>query len=381
MTPAESPRFSADVTVFADSLRFSAPPADRDTMKGLSLALIAAMVPVAVFAEIPRDKKWSVMVLAHPNAKMLAGVDWKKVISSPLGPVLLRQVELGGHPLFSFLESIDGIERLLISTPGEHPSGRKPLLVVADGSFALAKIRKMAAADGAITRRFNNVEMLVPPGATNDDLHFALLDGNTILFGDGSSVKGAIDRWQRPGNWAGRNPVYGRAENLGLTQDLWAAIDEPARSLASLGLAGTPLAEDVERIEAAFQVGETLATQITIRAATEESAQTLATGLPALLQLAAVQFDNQPYLTQVAKKLKVARDKRLLTMSASLEAKLLDRSFAELRTPAEVPATVQGPPLPETKPAPTPPIPVVTSTRRVIKITGAEGGYREILVK
>lgn len=37
----------------------------------------------------------------------------------------------------------------------------------------------MAKADGAVSRRFNDVELLVPPDATNADLHFALLDGQT----------------------------------------------------------------------------------------------------------------------------------------------------------------------------------------------------------
>lgn len=320
------------------------------------------------------------MVLAHPNAKMLAGMDWKKMIASPLGPVLMRQVRLGGHPLFSFLESIEGIDRLLISTPGEHSSGRKPLLVVADGGFGLAKIRKMALADGAIVRRFNGVEMLVPPGASNDDLHFALLNGNTILFGDGSSVKGAIERWQRPGNWAGRNPVYGRAETLGLTEDLWAIIEAPASSLRSLGLEGTPLAEEVERIEAAFQSGDTLGARIEIRAASEESAQTLATGVPALLQLAALEFTHQPYLSQISRQLKVTRDKKSLTMTASLEARLLDRGFAELRAGPAAGQAMVARPAAETKPAPPPPFQVVTSSRRVIRIIGAEGGDREIPV-
>ena len=61
--------------------------------------------------------------------------------------------------------------------------------MVVEGAFVLSKIRKMATADGAISRRYNNVELLVPPGATNDDLHFALLDGNAVdVVRDGENL-------------------------------------------------------------------------------------------------------------------------------------------------------------------------------------------------
>lgn len=345
------------------------------------------MLPLTTLAEIPRDKKWSVLSLAHPNAKMLIGVDWQKAIASPLAPVLVKQVHLGGHPLLTFLESIDGVERLLVSSPGEK-AGRKPLLVVADGRFLLSKIRASAVSDGAVTRRYNGVEMLVPPDATNDDLHFALLDGNTILFGDGLSVKGAIDRWQRPGNWYGRNPLFPRAEALSAAQDIWAAVEDPAMSLASLGLQGTALAEDVEQIDLGIRTGETMEAQLTIRAVNEESIQTLAGGLPALLQMAALTYADQPYLSQVAKRLKVTRDRQYLRMGVALEAKLLDQSLAELRHSGTPQTLAAGPPVQTPMPSqavaaiaqkPVPaPVSLAAAPRRVIKIIGAEGGDREI---
>src|SRR5262249_58426461 len=132
---------------------------------------------------------------------------------------ILKQVQQGGHPLFGFLEAIDNVDRLLVSSPGTIEGRKRPLLVVGEGRFSLPKIRAMAAADGAVPRRYNDAELLVPPRATVDHLHFALLDGNTILLGDGISVKGAIDRWQRMDAPLERDSILLRAASVSTAQE------------------------------------------------------------------------------------------------------------------------------------------------------------------
>jgi len=247
----------------------------------------------------------------------------------------------------------------------------------------------MAKSDGALSRKYNDVELLVPPNATNADLHFALLDGQTILFGDGTSVKGAIDRWQKADAMHDRNPLFFRAVTLSTTQDIWAVVQDPSDSLSSLGINASTLSDQVENVELGISVSQTLNAALTIKATSAEGAETLATGLPALLQLAALTYSHQPALTQLAKRLKVASESNLVKMGFSMDSKLIEQSINELRasaTSTEVAETsrlsVPGPG-PLSSPAAAEAglsIPVPLGPR-VIRIVGMDEGIREIPIR
>jgi hypothetical protein len=77
--------------------------------------------------------RWSIFPLAHPGARLLLGVDWRRALASPLGPVLLKQVRLGGHPLLGFLESIDNVDRILVSSEGIVEGARSRVVVGGGG--------------------------------------------------------------------------------------------------------------------------------------------------------------------------------------------------------------------------------------------------------
>jgi hypothetical protein len=346
-------------------------------MRWSVVAYIIMLLPLIAVAQTARPSKWTLLPLAHPDAKLLLGIDWRRVKESPLGPIVLKQVQQGGHPLLGFLESIENVDRLLVSSSGSVNGAKAPLLVIGEGRFALPKIRAMAKADGAVSRKYNDVELLVPPNATNADLHFALVDGSTILVGDGTSVKGAIDRWLRADTADDRNPLFFRATTLATTQEIWAAVTEPSTSLSSLGISSSPIAEQIKSLELGLLLGQTLSATLWINAASEEAADTLATGLPALLQLAALQYSDQPSLTQLAKRLKVISDKGFVKMAVTIDGKLFEQSMSELRAAA-------APPVTRAVAAPVathqPPIaaPVVPTGPRVVRIVGMDEGVKEI---
>jgi hypothetical protein len=357
-------------------------------MRWCLLALLM-MLPLIAASQTARVAKWTILPLAHPEARLLIGLDWRRVQDSPLGPLVLQQVKKGGHPLLGFLDSIENIDKILVSSPGGE-TGRSPLLVVGEGRFSLTKIRAMAKADGAVSRRYNDVELLVPPDATPFDLHFALLDGQTILFGDGSSVKGAIDRWQRADSLSDRNPLFFRAVTLSTTQEIWALVEKPAESLASLGIPESDLAAQIEHLELGVSVSDMMNANFTIQTANPEAAETLGTGLPALLQLAAVNYSHQPSLTQVARRLKVVTENTRVKMGFSIDGKLLDQSLNELRAAAAPPLVTETNPVSAeqqqasmaaaagTPAALTVPNHPSQPVRRVVRIVGMEDGVKEI---
>src|SRR5215510_13416622 len=150
-------------------------------LKALALCFTIGGAYMTAAEQNPKTARWTTFPLAHPDARLLIGLDWRRIVESGLGPAMVRQVQLGGHPLLGFLDSIENLDRMLVSSPGSEDGGRAPLLVIGEGRFSLAKIRSMAKGDGAISRRYNDVELLVPPNAGALDLHFALLDAQTVL--------------------------------------------------------------------------------------------------------------------------------------------------------------------------------------------------------
>lgn len=354
-------------------------------MRWLLISLLLGVLPLIAMQQPVRSVRWNIFPLAHPDAKLLIGVDWRKVLESPIGPTLLKQVRMGGHPLLGFLESIDNVDRLLVSSPGSE-DGSRSLLVVGEGRFSLSKVRNMAKVDGAISKRYNDVELLVPPGASNADLHFALVDSQTILFGDGTSVKAAIDRWQHQDGNHLKNPQIAKAVALAATQEIWAVVDSPSETLPSIGMGDSELAQQVEMLELGISTTQNLSAHITVKAISEESVQALSTGLPALLQLAALHYSDQPFLTQVARRLKIVTEKTYMKMGITLDAKLFEQSIAELRAaavpePQKTMATAAsasaslGQPMPSTPAALTI---VRPPARRTIQIIGEDGAMREI---
>lgn len=328
----------------------------------------------------PRPARWTIFPLAHPDAKLLIGLDWRRIVDSPLGPAVLRQVQQGGHPLLGFLESIENLDRMLVSSPGSDDGGRSPLLVVGEGRFSLGKIRAQAKADGAVSKRYNDIELLVPPHAGNLDLHFALLDSQTVLFGDGTSVKQAIDRWQRGEAGQERNASFSRALTLSTTQHAWAVIQEPGDSLSSLGIAGSTLAEQTESMEIGMSFSQTLSATLWVKANSEEAARTLSTGLPALLQLAAITYQNQPSLREFARRMKVVTEQNYLKMGFSIDSKLMEQSLNELRAAAQPKPVPQRAQRLEAPTAAQLEIPArsITSVRKVVRIVGMDEGVKEI---
>jgi hypothetical protein len=103
----------------------------------------------------------------------------------------------------------------------------------------------------------------------------------------------------------------------------------------------------------------------------------LSTGLPALLQLAALQYSNQPSLAQLARRLKVINDKGFVKMAVTIDSKLFEQSMTELRAAATPPPT-RAMAAPSTTPQPAITAPPAPSGPRVVRIVGMDDGVKEI---
>ena len=143
---------------------------------------------------------------APDEPAMLIGVDWRQASQSNLAGLI------GGAA--ASLDFAEEITNLLVAV--EPGAGNSRFLATASGRFNLAKLRRMAATDGAKATRYRGVEVFSAAGTD-----VAVLDGWILLVGDTASVRAALDR----GNAATprESPLWRRAAELSTTYAIWIA--------------------------------------------------------------------------------------------------------------------------------------------------------------
>ncbi len=314
----------------------------------------------------------------HPEARLLAGVQWRKVMQSGLqklasGPLGENfRMELGG------VEFADEVEFLLLSSPGkaQAASGQgAPFLVAMTGRFDLAKLRNAAALQGAVSRPYKTAELLLAPQSGDDGVDVAVLSARLLLAGDRTSLMAALDG---PGTDPARiNPLVGNARALAARRDIWLVAASPA------DFAGQqPMLAEVENIEGGIALRDGLLAEVSLQTGSEESAKKLAGGLGGLLALASLQQEPLPAL---AKSVQIKPEGAWVRAKLSVEGRAFEQALSSalaqgeqhqlsdwVRPAGTTPEVTLARLEPAVKTvAPPPP-------KKVIRIVGLEDGPREI---
>jgi hypothetical protein len=282
---------------------------------------------------------------APAEPAMLIGVDWRQASQSNLAGLIG-----GAAASIDFAEEITNL--LVAVEPG---AGNSRFLATASGRFNLAKLRRMAATDGAKAARYRGVEVFSAGGAD-----VAVLDGWILLVGDTASVRAALDR----GNAATprESPLWRRAAELSSTYSIWIA----SSSLGALQPAEPSPLAGVRSFDGGIALNRGLEMAFDLVAASEESAVAIesmlrgAAGSPALRDLAVgregvdVRFTASLDTAQMETGLKA-----MLAGGASRRASLMDW-------------VVSGAPPTQTVAQAAPP-----PQKRVIRIVGLDEGTRE----
>ena len=246
----------------------------------LVLSVTAQTVPPTV--GMPRA--WR---LAHPDAAVLLGVDIRSIRQSAAGRSLdksLNQASMGmmSLPALQFLRDIDQVllsapegrkpapEAQAVRKPGATPNS--PVLIILTGHFPAGHMQGLLR---GVHRTCNGVEIYSSsPGGVNSEV--ALLDENTLLFGDSDSLRGAIDRSQR--SKLSPSPLMARAASLAPGNDFWLLATAPPSMFPPAGFqpAGVNLqtmASEIRGIEAgvAFHDGLKLAMNLSTKDAESAS--------------------------------------------------------------------------------------------------------------
>ncbi|MCP5112306.1 MAG: hypothetical protein GY953_15890 [bacterium] len=347
----------------------------------LGLLLVGLMAAVAMAQDAPNSTSMpAVWRYAHPEATALVGIEWTRVLSSPVGQQIQAKVGETGFSGTPGIEFLDDIDRIFISTPGAEggAAGEQPPAVVAvQGRFDLDKVRGLAAAKMGETAVYRSVEILEEgeDRENKEPMSMALVSEQTILVGDGASVRAAIDNHVLADAEQMMRPLFVRAMNLASANDVW-VVSEASPSQFSPGSSeAAPFLEDVDSIEAGISLQEGLGLEMNLGTGSPEAAANLAGGLQFIVGMMLAEQAKNPGMPNLSEKLTVETDDRLVRMALRLDQAELESAFqvATSQAAETVVAESREPATPRwEEPAPE------TSKNRVITIIGMDEGPREI---
>lgn len=133
--------------------------------------------------------------LVMPDAKVFFGVNVEKIVASPIGQQIRSQIRQAPPELqqiftdTGFDPTLD-LKEILIASTGQGKSA--PTLVLARGTFDIAKLSAFALSSGRPPVVYEGVPILTHPSKSSGAM--ALVDGNTVIGGDLDQVRAAIHR-------------------------------------------------------------------------------------------------------------------------------------------------------------------------------------------
>jgi hypothetical protein len=220
---------------------------------------------------------WS---FTHPEAALLAGIEWRRIAGSAAGRAIEEQLVASGAA--SLAELLAGTERLLISVAprarGETGDLARVVIVV-EGSPKSGRLLDVLSRRLPQRVRHLGVEILEEPGG----VAVAFASPRTLLVGEVASVRAALD--QASGAGGRKRRLWQRARELAAAGDVWLVADAPAKQLAAEVQAPIPL-DGIEGLELLASFRDELEIGIHLQAISAQRAGEIAGMLEALIPLA-----------------------------------------------------------------------------------------------
>jgi hypothetical protein len=337
--------------------------------------LAAAIILTGVFcAAVP----------AQSDSGLVFGIEWHRVINSPIGASLVEQIEkspLAQIPEFKTFQDVllNDVDSVTISVPstGLNPGVEQPpALMIVKGRFETAHLRSLLVKKGQVVEKYNAVELLSPPNSAPkskpDMTRVALLDSHTIIAGDRAEVRAAIDRIKKGGTGQIR-PV----SELTATNDLWMIVNIPPDAAKEAPAGMAQMFSGLTTAELGMSFGDGIALEINLRTKDDATAQTLAQGMQGLLALAALnQSESSKTSIETLKKIQITPEGPLVKVELALDKSEFERVMLERQAPHS-PAAAPAPPAP-TVATRTEPVRPEPAGPKMIRISGLDSGTLEI---
>lgn len=342
--------------------------------------LLASIFVAAAFSAPNNTSTPSVWRYVHPEASALVGIEWSRVIQSPVGKKLQATVAEKGFSGTPGMEFLDDIDRIFISTPGAREGSQEqaPAVVAVQGRFDLDKLRQLAAKKMAESLEYRSIEILEEGEDREGEqpMSMALVSPETILLGDGASVRAAIDNHVLADARQMKEPLFVRAMELAATNDVWVVSELSPADFSPSGTEAAPFLNDVDSIEAGISLQQGLGLEVNLGTQSSEAAKNLAGGLQFITGMMLAKQAQDPNMPNLSEKLSIATEDRLVRMALQLDQAELESAFKSATSQATAQLAVNtGQSEAPSWEEPAPPEP---PKKRVITIIGLDEGTKEI---
>jgi hypothetical protein len=309
--------------------------------------------------------------LIQPDAGLVFGIEWRKIVASSVGEMLTEQLkksELTKVPGFESVENalLHDLDSVLIAAPASGLSKRSsqpPILVVVKGRFNVDQLRTLVMSKGQNVETYRGVELLsgpdtraaAGPKASAYPTRVAFFDANTILAGDRAEVRAAIDRLKTGRLTEPNRGILAGISELASQNDLWMIAEIPADALKDAPPAAAQMFSGVKSAELGMSFGQGFGLQVNVRAKDDASAQSMAQTLQGLLAMAAMSQSQSPQSAEMVKKVKITSQGSRVKLALALDRSELEKIIQETQnsrraasTPKETPTHAPEPAGPKT---------------------------------
>jgi hypothetical protein len=201
-------------------------------MTNLRRLAVLLTLPLATWAADP-----ALLKLVMPDAKVIAGIQVDQSRNSLFGQYVLShmQVDDSGFKTFIAQTGFDprrDVSEILIASNWDSNSAAGRWLVMARGTFDLAKIAHAAQGNGITVSHFQGVDILIHSSASKPEVQnaIAFFDGASAVMGDLASVQAAIGRQQSAA--APSNQLLAKVRDLSAKNDFWFVTLVPVSEFA-----------------------------------------------------------------------------------------------------------------------------------------------------
>jgi hypothetical protein len=320
--------------------------------------------------------------LVQPDAGLVFGIEWRKIVASPVGGILTEQIKKGLPPapeaqaLQDML--LNDVESVVVASSAaalNKAAGQPPVLVVVKGRFKTDLLKGLVP-KGVGVEKYRGVDLIEGPRAASAqgakagaEQRVAFLDESTILAGDRAELRAAIDRIKAGKLGAPGRGILAGVGPLSADNQVWMIVEIPAGALKEAPPAAAQLFAGVKSTELGIAFGEGFGLHINVLAKDDASAQTMAQGLQGLLALGAMSQSQSPAAMEMMKKITITSESTRVKMALDLSRTEVEKLITEVQSakPAAAPKAAAAPaPAPE------------TSGPKTIRITGLDSGPIEV---
>ena len=344
-----------------------------------------ASIILLACALCPPGSAQSGLALIQPDAGVVFGVEWRRILDSPAGAQLAEQFkknDLAKVPGFDGIQDalLRDVESLVVAAPASSLSQGAAMqsagLIVVKGRFDMARLRSVFGASHAPAEMYRSVELMGAAkgasGASARNAVFGLLDAGTLLGGDRVQVRAAIDRARMGRVTQPHTGILAGIGELAANNDIWMVATIPPGATKDVPQPMGQMLANVKSTEIGMSFREGLTVHMNVRAKDEASATQVFQMIQGLIGMAALSQNQNPQAAEMLKKLQISSEGVQVKLALSIDQSELDKMVKEAQT-----ARVAGP-TPQ-RPAPANGIPPPEAPKpNTVRITGLDGGPVEV---